>query len=216
MTNATVPPPPSPPVRPEPTFLRPLENAWQRKWLALEVTHERLVKLATEAMFFCQRWVQQSPEGRLLYIHGISGNGKTHVGEAIARYCRMSSHYALRAMPAHRTTMPSTGSYRWPELANDFRNKNESVLPDLFEADCLFLDDVGAEDDPWKVVLDKFYQVLSRRENKFTVITSNIAPPDWATQEPRITDRLLRNSVIVDLKGVPSYAEWLRLHSRAA
>lgn len=194
--------------------MKPLQTAWQQKWIALDVTHERLQKLATEAEAFCSRWVRQAPQGRLLVIHGASGNGKTHVGQAIERFCRLSTGHALKNMAATRSTMPSTGGYRWPELANDFRNKNDSVLRDLFEADFLFLDDVGAEDDPFNIVLDKFYQVLNRRENKFTVITSNKGVVEWSEKDPRITDRLMRNSVVIELKGVPSYAEWLRLNKR--
>lgn len=208
--SAPVLPPPSPPVKIEPEFIRPLESAWQRKWLAMEVTHPRVQHLANAATAFCAAWINQDVGPRLLYLHGKTGTGKSHLGRKLEVYCRGSVHLALKNMPPGRDSMPSTGSFRWPELANEFREKNLSALPDLFAADFLFLDDVGAEDDPFKVVLDKFYQVLSRRENKFTVITSNISAPEWSAFDPRITDRLMRNSKLVDLQDVPSYAEWQR------
>ena len=83
-------------------------------------------------------------------------------------------------------------------------------------ADFLRLDDVGAEDDPFGEVKAVFYQVLSRREDKFTFMSSNLAAPEWSAKDPRITDRLLRNSVTLDMRDVPSYAEWLRVNQRAA
>jgi DNA replication protein DnaC len=49
--------------------------------------------------------------------------------------------------------------------------------------------------------------VLSRREQQFTVITTNIAPDNWNTRfDIRIADRLMRNTNVVDLSGVPSFA----------
>jgi len=169
-----------------------------------------LQQLAEAAETLCGHWVKQCAGHRLLYISGETGTGKSHVGRRIERFCRMSSHVALKQMGRGRTAMPSLGYFRWPELANEFRDKSLSALRDLMEMDFLFLDDVGAEDDPFNVVSDKFYQVLSRRENRFTVITSNKSAPDWAQIDPRITDRLLRNSHIVGMNGVPSYAEWKR------
>lgn len=210
------PPPPSPPVEANPELKNQLPGPWQRKWLAMGVTHPCVQLLANAAEAFCFDWVIQSPGPRLLYIHGATGTGKSHVGRKIADFCRCSAHLALKNMATTRSTMPSTGSYRWPELANEFREKNLGALRDLFEADFLFLDDAGAEDDPFNVVLDKFYQVLSRREKKFTVITSNISAHEWSSRDPRIMDRLMRNSKIVDLADVPSYAAWLRINKRPA
>lgn len=130
----------------------------------------------------------------------------------MASYCRLSRDIALKNQKTFRNQLLSTGEFHWPALADEFREKNLSVLPDLFETDFILLDDVGAEDDPFKIAADKLCQVLTRRARKFTVITSNKRVEDYATIDPRISDRLLRNhSKIMDLKNVPSFAEWQRL-----
>ena len=80
-------------------------------------------------------------------------------------------------------------------------------MTDCLESSLLVLDDIGAENDPWKIAADRLCQILSRRERKFTVLTTNIKPADWPVKfDGRINDRLLRNSCIVDLTGVPSFA----------
>lgn len=180
-------------------FNRPLANEWQRKWVALEVTHPRLQKLGDAAESFCSRWVNQDPV--LLYLCGPTGTGKSHVARSILRFCRAS------ASRASRTRMLSGAAWRWPELADEFKAKNFSALEDLFTTDLAILDDLGAEDDPFNIAADKLCQILSRREKKFTVITSNKAPEEFAAIDPRIADRMFRNSKIVDLAGVTSFAE---------
>lgn len=95
----------------------------------------------------------------------------------------------------------------WPEVANELNEKNFSSMQGLMDHELIVLDDVGAENDPWKVCADKLCQIMSRRESKFAVVTTNAAPDKWTEVfDGRITDRFLRNSVLVDLSGVPSYA----------
>lgn len=82
-------------------------------------------------------------------------------------------------------------------------------MDDAFENDLVILDDIGAETDQYKsgIPNDKLCQILSRREKRFTVVTTNIAPQNWMERfDGRINDRLCRNSVILDISGVPSYA----------
>jgi DNA replication protein DnaC len=196
--------------------MKPLATHWQQKWLGLELTHARLQTLADVAEQFCINWIHQTPNPGMLFICGITGTGKSHVAAGIERFCRLSRQLAINRMPGGATRTLSTGSWRWPVLADEFRAKNLSVLPDLFSTDFVLLDDVGAENDPWKEAADKFCQVLSQREHKFTVITSNLTPPEFAATDPRITDRLLRNSRVMDLAGVPSFSEWMLLNKRAA
>lgn len=201
--NALRLPPSAPPAnkaKMQTAFNHPLANAWQRKWIALEVTHPRLQKLADAAEMFCARWLKQNP--LLLYICGPTGTGKSHVARSILRFCRAS------ASRVSRTRMLSGADWRWPELADEFKAKNFSALEDLFTTDLVLLDDIGAEDDPFNVAADKLCQILSRREKKFTVITSNKAPEEFAVIDPRIADRFFRNSKIVDLTGASSYSQF--------
>lgn len=79
-------------------------------------------------------------------------------------------------------------------------------MEDAFNSDLVIIDDVGSENDPWKVCADRFCQILSRREKRFTVITTNVKPEQWAERfDGRISDRLMRSSVVVSI-GATSYA----------
>jgi hypothetical protein len=46
----------------------------------------------------------------------------------------------------------------------------------------LIIDDLGAGHDPSGVGTDKLCQVLSRREEMWTLITTNIMPVAWQVQ----------------------------------
>ena len=75
-------------------------------------------------------------------------------------------------------------------------------MEDAFNADLVVIDDVGSENDPWKVCADKFCQILSRREKKFTVVTTNVTPEQWTERfDGRINDRLMRSSVVNQLSA---------------
>ena len=78
-----------------------------------------------------------------------------------------------------------------------------SILQDTISADVLFLDDIGAETEKYKTgeSVDALCQVLSRREDKWTMITTNIDPMNWSQRfDVRVADRLNRHSAIIAMK----------------
>lgn len=187
--------------------MNPLRNEWQRKWLALDAHHPAVQTMADAAEAFCKRWVANRQEQTLLVLSGETGTGKTHTGRAIHRFCTQASMLAFEKGGWGAKQVPSTVFIAWPAAANEFNEKNFSAMDDACANDLVVLDDVGAENDPWKVCADKLCQILSRRENKFTVITTNLPVTAWAESfDVRISDRLMRNSIYVPLQGVPSYA----------
>ncbi len=96
---------------------------------------------------------------------------------------------------------------RWPAIVRAIAAKNEEHLDDLFRFECVVIDDIGADTDSFKIGADRLCQVLTRRERLFTVITTNIPSAQWHEQfDSRIADRLFRNSIIVEMNDVPSYA----------
>jgi len=97
--------------------------------------------------------------------------------------------------------------WHWPELLDNFKNGGWDVVEDLFSAPVLILDELGGGHDPSEVGVDKLCQVLTRREFKWTLITTNISPENWEQQfDKRVASRLLRNSTIIDLSDVPDYS----------
>lgn len=185
----------------------PLATKWQQKWIDLECHHQLLQKLGDESESFCTRWFKQSPGFRLLILVGKNGSGKTHTLERIAKFASASAMTVYHKAGGRLGRVPSVTVIRWPEACAQFGQKNYGVMDDAFDADLCCLDEAGGESDAWKENADRFCQILSRREGKFTVITTNVQPHNWAKSfDVRISDRLFRNSVIVDITAVPSYA----------
>lgn len=184
----------------------PCNSIWQRKFLELEVTHHDVQATATVAESFCGRWFRNHTKDSLLVLFGNYGCGKTHIAQGIFDFCLRAAFKALES--GHwGDTVPSCYYLPWPEAAAAMSEKQFGLVEDAFKADLLVLDDVGAENDPWKICADKLCQILSRRERRFTVITTNLAPEHWREKfDGRINDRLMRNSVICDMSRVPSYS----------
>lgn len=102
--------------------------------------------------------------------------------------------------------IPSVTWRYWPKVVDGFKEMRYEIMDDLLEGDIIFLDDVGAEHDPSKNGVDKLCQIVNRRERKFSVITTNLAPEQWEDKwDGRVADRLLRASQIVSLAEIPSY-----------
>lgn len=82
------------------------------------------------------------------------------------------------------------------------------LIDDTLNVPCLILDELGGGHDPSRVGVDKLCQILSRRENRFTLITTNVLAEAWdKVFDRRVTSRLFRNSVHVDLTDVPDFAK---------
>ncbi len=189
------------------TVMKPLKNNWQAKWIGFEVTHPKLQELADASEKFCARLFNNAPDKSLLVIVGDYGTGKSHAAKSIASYAQAASasSYAHGKWPGGR--LPETLFISWPEAVSEFAEKRFYLVQDAMRAELVILDDIGSENDPWKVGTEKLVQILSRRERMFTVITTNIQPQLWAEMfDGRTADRLLRNSIVVNLAGVTSYA----------
>ena len=187
----------------------PCKTEWGRKWLALDVTHPDLNTAASTAESYCGRWFRNYAKDSLLVLVGGFGCGKTHIAKRIEWFCAQAAFKALASGHWGSESVPSVFYISWPEEVSAFNEKKYGIMEDAFGADLLVLDDVGAESDPFKtrVGIDRLCQILSRREKRFTVLTTNVAVSNWVERfDGRINDRLFRNSIIMDLSRVPSYA----------
>lgn len=169
----------------------------------MEIWNPEVEKLSDGCQRFCGRWFRNHQHLRLLVVAGQTGHGKTHAMRGVSRFARAAAEPTATILWAD-----------WPDLARRIVENDEpmwSVLYDSIEADLLLLDDVGAESDKYKTgeAADGLCQLLSRRENKWTMITTNIDPMAWAKKfDVRVTDRLNRNSEIIRMTAEGSY--WLR------
>lgn len=197
----------SPGSNPSKPLSNPCKTKWQQKWIALDVVAPPLQTLANEAEDFCARWYANDAVRSLMVIVGAYGSGKTHTARSIFRFCSCAAMNALESGKWGSHKLPNSIFISWPEAASAFAEKQFGVMEDALEHDLVILDDIGAENDPWKVSADRLCQILSRREKKFTVVTTNVPAANWIERfDGRINDRLMRNSTVIDISGVPSYA----------
>jgi DNA replication protein DnaC len=85
----------------------------------------------------------------------------------------------------------------WPDIADALRGGDYGRLNPLYSADFLAIDDLGAEYES-DFINSKLQQLLNKRLNKWTVITSNLSLDDFSHKDERIASRLVRggNKVI--------------------
>jgi len=185
--------------------MTPCKTDWQKKWLALDCHYEAIQGLATTAENFCKRYYHSKIYPSLLVLVGNPNSGKTHTAKKIYQWANAISMKQRedKGFPEPQSTL----FICWPEIVDEFKDGLYGVTKDMINVDLLCIDDIGADHDPSKSAANKFCQVLSRREKKFTVITTNIPVSDWPEAfDARIFDRLFRNSEVIDLFSVPSYA----------
>lgn len=146
---------------------------------------------------------------------GESNCAKTHTAKAIFQACRSLALASFEAGGWDECGhVPSTTFTHWPGAVDEFKQRDNDgaraakrLFDEMCECDLLVIDDIGADDDPFKIGAGKLCQMLSRRESKFSAITTNIPVEQWASMlDTRIADRMFRNSEIVNLFGLESYA----------
>lgn len=143
----------------------------------------------------------------VIVLHGQPGCGKTHILRKLREFARAISVTAWSDGGWGRSRPPRSAFYSWPEVCAEINRKDFGSCDDMAALDFVGIDDIGAENDDFKKSTEVLCRILSGRERKFTGITTNIEPAAWDQRfDERVADRLQRNSVIVDMSKVPSFA----------
>lgn len=154
---------------------------------------------------------------RLLVLCGDNGIGKTSTLRGLNRMLK-ALRIAAWSCGWWKLGPPSLQYACWSLWANlDPAHSQEETmaLEDLWDADILLLDDIGAECDRYKsgLALSNLTVLLEKRAHKWTAVTCNYLPELWVGTEAvpgrfgkRAGDRLFRNSQIVPLRHTPSWS----------
>lgn len=185
-----------------------LPNAkWNAMHLQLNTSrHPVLLELERETGKFCLGMWDSPQAGRLLVLAGNNGTGKTHCAKAVRRWVNKVGHGKQWVPKPDVIAHLYCIFWSWPELLDSLKEGQWELVEDCIEAPCLIIDELGGGHDPSQVGVDKLCQILSKREKKWTLITTNIVPQAWEEKfDRRIASRFFRNSTLVDLTNVPDY-----------
>ena len=155
----------------------------------------KLISILEKAVSYSNDYEPSEKEGYWLTFLGSCGVGKTHLAKRILKYVKdHHTQYLNRyGIPQFRSNLFSY----WPDIADALRGGDYGRLNPLYSADFLAIDDLGAEYES-DFINSKLQQLLNKRLNKWTVITSNLSLNDFALKDERIASRLVRgkNKVI--------------------
>lgn len=184
----------------------PMRNDWQNRVLKMDVTHPE-IQAASDAV---QEWAfgfyRNAPKERHIVLSGSAGTGKTTMAEKIHRWARM---VAIPAWSVGKWSHPPRIEWtEWGQIAFLPFDEFKRWLDGMCDIDVLFLEDVGAEVDKFKAgeTTERLRQLLNEFKAKRMFVTTNIMPENWENRwDDRVFDRLLRDSVLVQLRNVPRF-----------
>lgn len=154
------------------------------------------------------RWLHS---GESVILFGLVGVGKTHVAQALGHQAiRPSGHRAIGPSGRAPTSASPKPAGSWAKLAGGHADRTwDERMRDLIRPDVLILDDFAMRQLS-SAQADDLYELVSERQGRSLIITSNRAPCDWYPLFPNpvvaesLLDRLINASHEIIMNG-PSY-----------
>lgn len=168
---------------------------WAERFQFQTLNDPQLEAMVKEAAKFCMEMAVNA-KPRWLSLVGTSGTGKTHLAD---RVMGQAPHW----LHEHRSLLSGICRWEWSRLLSKLRDGEYWRIQDIDDANFAMLDDIGTEaSTPFSV--EKLFDVLSRRCNKWTVITANLSMSQIAdTMDTRIASRMIRDgSVVVETNAI--------------
>jgi DNA replication protein DnaC len=126
---------------------------------------------------------------RWLSLFGTTGTGKTHCATRLFEWASDNMTCVSSFWPEF---------VYWPELIDSLKGSKREFMYDKFKEmrrwPFLALDDVFAERDPSGFAAERAINLLSSREGKWTVITSNLSLQAIAQIDARMASRMIRSA----------------------
>lgn len=178
----------------------------------MECHHPKVQEMADAVTALCGCWLSHT-NPHLLIVAGNSGCGKTLISRRALTFFSRSDKLAYDSGKWPGSKFPVTEFVHWPSLCIEIEEgvKESMAVRDVENADCVILDDIGAETDRYKSGFSTglLARVLDGLKNKWGIITTNVHPSKWRERwDKRVEDRLLRhNSQIISMFDCPSFQE---------
>ena len=177
----------------------------------MRITHPQL-NAARSALFkFACQYAKQPSAGRTVIIFGENGSGKSRLAKQICRWASLTAQFmpmVNRPDLGDQTGLAFPLYHHWPSIVDEFQKRQDiGAVDELMNCSLAVIDDIGAEHDPSGFGREQLYLLLSRREFRWNLFTTNFAPGQWDEKfERRIASRLFRNTEHIDLSMVPDYS----------
>jgi DNA replication protein DnaC len=180
-------------------------EAWA-SWFRFKTFGERqLENMLTEASRFVKDVCAGGPR-RWLTLAGSSGAGKTYLAKRIYRHVREAVFFKTSATD-QEIVYPYDWIY-WPEAAKLLQQQVEpEAVYHSPRTSFLVLDELGGIRDSTGYVSNRLAVILGQRENKWTIITSNLTVEQIGQRlDTRIASRLIRGRNVVVEVDATDYA----------
>lgn len=146
---------------------------------------------------------------RWLSLLGTTGTGKTHLAKIVMRQFIDQNRFDAPFDSGYNVKYGNRGTWiNWRTFCASIRSGAYDLIEDVCKDWFVILDDVGSERDSTGFIAEAIDRIFNQRQNKWTMITSNLTLQDFANKvDVRVSDRMLRgNNEIIEIDCL-SYAE---------